>query len=167
MPKTLRLVLVAVVLSACGGQNELPDFTALVADASPAIVNISGRSTGQNASRQPVPEHPFFNWFRDFVEPEEERPQQPPPQRQRPEESLGSGFIISANGEIVTNYHVVADVDEVIVTLADRRQFEAEVVGKDPASDMALLRIKASGLPFLRFGQSKDLQVGAWVLAIG
>ncbi len=156
------LALAAVLLLVgCGRDNSgLPDFTHLVEQAAPAIVNISGRSeaqasNGQERGAQP----PWFEWFRDFGQ--ESEPQQ------QPRQSLGSGFILSRDGEILTNNHVVAEADEITVTLADRRQFQAKVIGRDPASDLALLKIEASGLPVLRWGSSADLKVGEWVLAIG
>src|SRR3546814_17736006 len=87
--------------------------------------------------------------------------------------SLGSGFIVSADGYIVTNNHVIATardgatVDEITVTLADRKEYEAELVGRDIASDLALLKIDAQNLPFVRFGDSTTTRVGDWVVAIG
>ena len=80
---------------------------------------------------------------------------------------MGSGFIISEDGYIVTNNHVVAGADSVLVRMSDRREFDAEVIGTDPRSDLALLRIEASGLPVLELAAGGDLEVGEWVLAIG
>lgn len=150
-----------VMLAACGTDPRLPDFVELVESSAPAIVNISGSAKVQNTEPGAPP---LFRWFRDFVEPEGEGQ---PPANRRPEASLGSGFILSSDGEILTNYHVVAQADEVLVTLADRRQFKAEVLGHDAASDLALLKIEARGLPSLEFGSSAELKVGEWVLAIG
>ena len=79
----------------------------------------------------------------------------------------GSGFIISQDGYVVTNHHVVDGADTVIVRLSDRREFDAEVIGTDQRSDLALLRVEADGLPFLSLGNSEELKVGQWVLAIG
>ena len=81
--------------------------------------------------------------------------------------SLGSGFIISKDGYVMTNYHVVKDADEIIVRLSDRRELKGEVIGVDQRSDVALLKIEATGLPVARIGKSSELQVGEWVLAIG
>ncbi len=149
------------LLLGCENEARLPDFTGLVEDAAPAIVNISGTGEVAEGPGQPVP--PLFEWFRDFVEPGEEE-QKP---RQQPHRSLGSGFILSEDGEILTNNHVIAEADEILVTLADQRQFKAKVIGRDKASDLALLRIEADDLPVLRFGDSDRLRVGEWVLAIG
>lgn len=82
-------------------------------------------------------------------------------------QSLGSGFVISSDGYILTNTHVVEDADEVIVRLSDRREFVAQTVGKDKRSDVALLKIEASELPVVKIGSTKELAVGEWVLAIG
>ncbi len=149
------------LLLGCEKEARLPDFTTLVEDAAPAIVNISG--TGELAVEKDRPSPPLFEWFRDFVEPGEEEPAP----RQQPHRSLGSGFILSEDGEILTNNHVIAEADEIIVTLADQRQFKAKLVGRDKASDLALLQIEADDLPVLRFGDSDRLRVGEWVLAIG
>ena len=81
--------------------------------------------------------------------------------------SLGSGFIISDDGYVITNHHVIKDADEIIVKLSDRRQFVAEVIGNDPRSDIALLKLDATGLPTVKLGSSENVKVGQWVLAIG
>ena len=156
-----------LLLSACGSsQHGLPDFTGLVEDAAPAIVNISGTSSGDLAQRpaEGRGQPPWFNWFREF---EGEPDGNAPPAHVVPRQSLGSGFIIGRGGDIVTNNHVVANADEITVTLADHRQFKASVVGRDAASDIALLKIDAKNLPVLEWGNSTTLKVGEWVLAIG
>ena len=137
----------------------------------PAVVNISTRQSIQvNRQRQLPPG--FEEFFRRFGAPVPEGGQEGAPSTQRGG-SLGSGFIISADGYVVTNNHVIspartgATVDEITVTLSDRREFEAELVGRDEASDLALLKIKANNLPFVRFGDSTRTRVGDWVLAIG
>ena len=137
----------------------------------PAVVNISTRQSIQvNRQRQLPPG--FEEFFRRFGAPVPEGGQEGAPSTQRGG-SLGSGFIISADGYVVTNNHVIspartgATVDEITVTLSDRREYEAELVGRDEASDLALLKIKASNLPFVRFGDSNRTRVGDWVLAIG
>lgn len=152
----LGLVLLAA-LAACSDEPGLPDFTQLVEQSSPAIVNISGRGEAEREQQEPS----WFDWFRQF------EPEQEPPAESKPRDSLGSGFILSSDGEILTNHHVIDGAKEITVTLADHRQYQAAVIGRDKASDLALLKIDAKALPVLRWGSSKDLKVGAWVLAIG
>ncbi|WP_083431873.1 DegQ family serine endoprotease [Atopomonas hussainii] len=154
-------------------QASLPDFTELVEDTSPAVVNISTRQH-QKAGRQAgmVPGMPDLEGlppiFREFFE--RSIPQMPPQQR-RPQEreaqSLGSGFIISADGYVLTNNHVVEGADEIIVRLSDRSELEAELVGTDPRTDVALLKVKGNDLPYVKLGSSSELKVGEWVVAIG
>jgi serine protease Do len=147
----------------------LPDFTELVEDYSPVVVNISTtqKRTAPFQLRRDfripdLPEDsPFHDFFRRFLEEGEEGG------REYNAASLGSGFIISEDGYILTNHHVVAGADEIIVRLSDRREFEAEVIGSDKASDTALLKIEAQDLPVVKVGQSSELKVGEWVLAIG
>jgi len=148
---------------------ELPDFTELVEAASPAVVNISTRQ--KLPARAVVGEVPDLEglppMFREFFE--RNLPQVPRNQdrRQREAQSLGSGFIISADGYVLTNNHVVVDADEIIVRLSDRSELEAKVVGTDPRTDVALLKIAGTDLPIVKLGKSDGLKVGAWVLAIG
>lgn len=150
---------------------ELPDFTDLVEKASPAVVNISTRQNVPEralASQQPIPDlEGLPPMFREFFE--RNLPQVPrnPGGRQREAQSLGSGFIISEDGYVLTNNHVVADADEIIVRLSDRSELEAKLIGADPRTDVALLKVEGKGLPMVKLGQSDDLKVGAWVLAIG
>ena len=145
--------------------GRLPDFTGLVEDNSAAVVNISTtkKVEASQAPRLPegieIPEgSPLEELFRHFFG------QQDWP---RESKSLGSGFIISADGYIVTNHHVVKDADEIIVRLQDRRELIARLVGSDKRSDLALLKVEAEDLPVVRLGHSKDLKVGEWVVAIG
>ncbi len=140
----------------------LPDFTALVERGSPAVVNIEATRTAQSRPRSGTPsEEEIPEFFRRFFG----QPGMPqPPQDQV---SGGSGFIISADGDILTNHHVIDGADIVVVRLPDRREFEAKVVGSDPLSDVALLKIEARNLPTLELGRSSDLKPGQWVLAIG
>jgi serine protease Do len=150
--------------------RSLPDFTELAKDNSPAVVNISTRQNG-NAVRKELRKHfqmpeipensPFHDFFRRFFE--DGFPQMPDQEAQ----SLGSGFIISEDGYILTNHHVVAGADKIEVRLSDRRFFEAEIIGSDKGSDVALIKIEADDLPTVKIGKSNDLQVGEWVLAIG
>ncbi|SIT65900.1 serine protease Do [Ectothiorhodosinus mongolicus] len=166
-------LLLAMVWATAQAQG-LPDFVPLVERYSPAVVNIS--TTRNVAADLPqghpplgmlpegLPEDgPFGDLLRRFFG---EGGGGMPPQG-RDSTSLGSGFIISADGYVVTNHHVIADADEIQVRLSDRRTYDAELVGSDPSTDVALLRIQADNLPVLRLGDSSDLKVGEWVLAIG
>ncbi|QBJ80402.1 MULTISPECIES: DegQ family serine endoprotease [Aquitalea] len=140
---------------------DLPDFTRIVETEGRAVVNVSTTSTiKQNVSAMPegMEGDPFFEFFRRFA------PQQ---QQERQERSLGSGFIISPDGYLLTNAHVVARADEITVTLTDKREFKAKVIGSDARTDVALLKIDAKNLPVVRLGNMADVKVGEWVLAIG
>jgi len=148
---------------------QLPEFTQLVEQASPAVVNISTRQKlPERAMSQGMPDleglPPFF---RDFLERNIPQVPRTPNGRQREAHSLGSGFIISADGYVLTNNHVVADADEIIVRLSDRSELEAELIGADPLTDVALLKVKGKDLPTVKLGRSDELKVGEWVLAIG
>lgn len=162
----LLLGMLTTALAPAAEARNLPDFTELVEKASPAIVNIS---TVQRADSRPsglprgidpddLPEF-FRHFFRGMPE------GGAPSQRER--RSLGSGFIISSDGFIITNNHVVDGADEIFVRLIDRREYVATVVGTDPRSDLALLRVEADDLPTVEIGESASLKVGEWVLAIG
>lgn len=154
-----------------GMARGLPDFTDLVEEVSPAVVNIS---TSQRAVSRPsagVPGMPDMEgippMFREFFERGFPQGPQAPQERQAPQ-SLGSGFILSSDGYVLTNNHVVAGAEEIFVRLSDRREITAELVGADPRSDLALLKIDAGDdLPTVRIGNSADLKPGEWVLAIG
>ncbi|WP_425460566.1 DegQ family serine endoprotease [Halopseudomonas laoshanensis] len=158
--------------SSLGMAQGLPDFTELVEEVSPAVVNIS---TSQKAVSRPsgmAPGMPDLEGmpplFREFFE--RGFPQQGPqaPREREAPQSLGSGFILSKDGYVLTNNHVIADADEIFVRLSDRRELQAELVGADPRSDLALLKIEAGDdLPVVRMGKSSDLKAGEWVLAIG
>ena len=141
---------------------ELPDFTQLAEKQSPAVVNITTTQDVRKPrrGRMPQPEE-MFDFFRRFMPPESEQRFTPPRRGQ------GSGFIISDDGYILTNTHVVDETDEVIVRLHDRREFRAKVVGTDDRTDVALLKIEATGLPRVKIGDPEKLKVGEWVLAIG
>jgi serine protease Do len=155
-------------------QASLPDFTELVEQASPAVVNISTRQkmpdravAGSGQLNMPDLEG-LPPMFREFFERNiPQVPRAPGGGRQREAQSLGSGFIISADGYVLTNNHVIADADEIIVRLSDRSELEAKLVGTDPRSDVALLKVEGSGLPTVKLGKSQELKVGEWVLAIG
>ncbi|MGE0486544.1 MAG: DegQ family serine endoprotease [Gammaproteobacteria bacterium] len=152
----------------------LPDFTQLARDNSPAVVNISSTIKEAKAednlphgfSMPDIPEDgPLSEFFRRFFG--EEGPGMPPGGID-PRTSLGSGFIISTDGYVITNYHVVREADEVVVRMSDRSEYKAEVIGSDPRSDIAVLKINTDAtLPTVKLGSSETLEVGEWVLAIG
>ncbi|EGV32126.1 protease Do [Thiorhodococcus drewsii AZ1] len=150
--------------------RELPDFTALVAKNGPAVVNISTKQTTtattpglRGFSLPDLPDDsPLQDFFRHFFGEEGDLPDDNIQAR-----SLGSGFIVSSDGYVLTNSHVVESADEIVVRTSDRREFVATLVGTDKRSDIALLKVDGTNLPTARIGSSKDLQVGEWVLAIG
>lgn len=146
--------------------GELPDFTSLVEKSSPAVVNISTtQKVKQGQSMSPhgrMPEAPFDDFFKRFFGDEGGGDMQ-----EYDMQSLGSGFIISKDGYVLTNNHVIQDADEIIVRLSDKREFVAKVIGMDKRSDVALLKIEASDLPAAKIAKSRVLKVGEWVLAIG
>jgi serine protease Do len=142
----------------------LPDFAALVDRYGPAVVNISvthNVKTGFNGQQFPgmSKNDPFYEFFKQFQGAE--------PPSDVPVRGLGSGFIIRPDGTILTNAHVVADAQEVTVKLTDRREFKAKVIGSDPQSDVAVLKIDAGNLPTVKMGDSNAVRVGEWVVAIG
>jgi len=140
--------------------KELPDFADLVEQHGSAVVNISTTQVTRAAPGFPaVPEgDPFYEFFRRFA------PQTP---REQQSQSLGSGFIISADGYIMTNAHVVDRAEKITVRLTDKREFLAKIIGADKRTDVALLKIEASNLPTLSMGEPDKLRVGEWVVAIG
>lgn len=143
--------------------KDLPDFTTLVEKNSAAVVNVSITQAVQNSQLNPaipgLPEgDPLAELFRRFGS---------PMPRDQESHSLGSGFIISADGYIMTNAHVVDNADKIIVRLTDQREFKAKVIGADKRTDVALLKIEATGLPKVTQGDPNTLKVGEWVLAIG
>lgn len=140
-----------------------------VADrVSPAVVNISASAEVKTVS-QPIPYDPFFEQFREFFGDDLFRRFQPPQGRRRGpvQQGMGSGFVLSEDGHIVTNYHVVGKADEINVQLQDGRTFEAEIVGSDPRTDIAVIKIEADSLTPASLGDSDDLRIGEWVVAIG
>lgn len=161
-----------LIILAPAANAQLPDFTALVEESSPAVVNISTRQKPQAAAagrgQLMIPElEGLPPIFRDFFEHAFPMPRSPNSPRRQEAQSLGSGFIISPDGYILTNNHVVADADEIIVRLSDRSELVAELVGTDPRTDVALLKVEGKRLPVVKTGKSVDLKVGEWVLAIG
>jgi serine protease Do len=140
----------------------MPDFVPLVERVSPAVVNIRASGDVADAESMPAPKQ-MPEYFRRFFE----NPQRGEPPRGRRGFGQGSGFIISEDGYLLTNAHVVRGAGEIQVILSDRREFEAKLIGDDPRSDVALLKIDADNLPTVELGDSDDLKVGQWVLAIG
>ena len=156
----LYVLVMSVFLGISAHAKELPDFTDLVEKQGAAVVNISTTQIIRNAPGLPnVPEgDPFYDFFRRFA------PQMP---REQESQSLGSGFIISADGYIMTNAHVVDSADKITVRLTDKREFRAKVIGADKRTDVAVLKIDATGLPTVNVGDPEKLKVGEWVVAIG
>jgi len=159
-----RMAFAVLLVLAAGARAELPDFRDLVKETSLAVVNIS---TVQHVTQtnfqqryglpQDVPE--IFRHF--FGAP------QAPGGGEQERSSLGSGFIVSDDGYILTNNHVIKDADEIIVRLNDRRELDAKLIGADESSDLALLKVEADDLPTVELGNSDKLDVGEWVVAIG
>lgn len=161
------VILLAMTITSVQARG-FPDFTGLVEKNSAAVVNISTTQKIKQHSKLPknfqipdLPEDsPFNDFFRRFLD--EEGKQQDPETK-----SLGSGFIVSDDGYVITNNHVVSGAEEVLVRLNDRREYLAKVIGTDERTDVAVLKIEADHLPVLKIGSSSQLKVGEWVLAIG
>ncbi len=153
----------------------LPDFTDLVDQVGPSVVNIRTMEKASLRSAQGAPnEEEMLDFFKRFGLPIPNFPRQAPrqnrPQPQQEDEQprgVGSGFILTADGFIMTNAHVVDGADEVLVTLTDKREFKAKIIGADKRSDVAVVKIEASGLPAVKVGDVNRLRVGEWVMAIG
>jgi serine protease Do len=150
----------------------LPDFTDLIDKVGPAVVNI--RTTEKVKLGQGAPgDEEMQEFLRRFFGQQGPRAPSPrgkrgaQPQEEEVQRGVGSGFLISNDGYVLTNAHVVEGADEVLVTLTDRREFKAKVLGSDKRSDVAVLKVEATGLPFLRMGDSGKIRVGEWVIAIG
>ncbi len=157
------------VFSETAGAQSLPDFTQLVEHVTPAVVNVETvawgqrSETDQDSEESQIPEQDIPELFRRFFEPYGPRRPRSEPDRR----TGGSGFIIAPDGYIVTNHHVIDGADEITVRLADRREYQAKLIGSDEASDIALLKVEAEDLPTLPFGDSSRLKPGEWVIAIG
>ena len=168
-----RLALLAFACAFAGGAlaqgRELPDFVKLVEDQGAAVVNISTTQAVRRTAAVPqipgVEDEEVQEFFRRFIPRQQPGPQQGP----RPESrSLGSGFIISADGFILTNAHVIDGADEITVKLTDKREYKAKVIGADKRTDVALIKIEPSAvLPAVKFADPSKLKVGEWVVAIG
>jgi serine protease Do len=169
-------------LPAASSAQVLPDFADLVEKYGPAVVNINTET--RVPRQQQIPglseDDPFYEFFRRFLP--DQQPGAPKgtprgknaPKGAQPQErgalrpfGLGSGFIVSPDGFIVTNAHVVENAEEIIVRLTDKREFKAKVIGADTRSDVAVLKVEATGLPTVKVGDTSKLRVGEWVIAIG
>jgi serine protease Do len=161
------------VMPAQAQTRTLPDFTDLVEQVGPSVVNI--RTVEKVAARSGAggADEEMLEFFKRFGLPmpnvprQAPRPNRPQPQEEEQPRGVGSGFILSSDGLIMTNAHVVEGADEVIVTLTDKREFKAKLIGADKRSDVALVKIDASGLPAVKVGDVSRLKVGEWVMAIG
>jgi serine protease Do len=168
MKRLLALFSLVFIISTANAQTRgLPDFTELAEKQGPAVVNISTTQSargGNQAAPFPFDENdPAFEFFKRFI------PRQPGggSPREFENKSLGSGFIISNDGYILTNAHVVDGADEVTVRLTDKREFKAKTIGTDKRTDVALIKIEAGGLPVVKLADVSQLKVGEWVVAIG
>lgn len=166
--RALRLIsalcLLGLVGHAAAQTRELPDFTRLVEEQGPAVVNISTKQAVKRGALPQIPgigDEELQEFLRRFM------PRQPMPEPRSESRSLGSGFIISADGYILTNAHVIEGADEIDVRFTDKREFQAKVIGADRRTDVALIKVEAAGLPVVKFGNPSRLKVGEWVVAIG
>jgi serine protease Do len=193
--RAVSVLCVSIVLAACSGKSKaqaphaqlpqapppaaspanaesvvraLPDFSPLVEKYGPAVVNVEVVEKAPPASGGPgglSPNDPFYDFFRRFGIPGPE--QQPRGGQQPPVHGAGSGFIVSADGYILTNTHVVGNASEVTVRLTDRREYPAKVIGADERTDVAVIKINATNLPTVKLGDPTKIKPGQWVLAIG
>ena len=178
---TLAMAAAGTWVASPAHAQSLPDFTELVEKVGPAVVNIRTLERNKAASRSgsgaPEMDEDMLEFFRRFGLPipgQPNQPNQPNPRnpRQAPDgepqqRGIGSGFILTADGYVMTNAHVVDGADELLVTLTDKREFKAKIIGADKRSDVALVKIDATGLPIVRIGDVSRLKVGEWVIAIG
>ena len=168
-----KIVTISTFLLAFAGTafaKELPDFTELAEKQGPSVVNISVTQVVQgngNPFAGFQDDEQFNELFRRFGLPVPGAPRGQAPQQEFKSQSLGSGFIISSDGYVLTNAHVINAADEVIVKLSDKREFKAKIIGSDRRTDVALLKIDASGLPKVSIGDPNQLKVGEWDAAIG
>lgn len=167
MRKFILLLMFITPSTVLAQTNALPNFTNLVEEHGAAVVNISATKSPSANGQQIFPgipnlpeNSPFYDFFRRHIEPFSQ------PRKTEPR-SMGSGFIISADGYILTNAHVVESVEEITVKLNDKREFIAEVIGTDKQTDIALIKIEATDLPKVTRGDPEKLKVGEWVVAIG
>ena len=178
------LVVLAPTPAAAQAGRELPDFTELVERVGPTVVNIrtlekrgsEASASGGGGGEIDEQMREFFKRFGIPIpdrmpnmpgQPRRGGPQQQPEDNDPQPRGVGSGFVLSADGYVMTNAHVVDGADEVIVTLTDKREFKAKIIGADKRTDVAIVKIEASGLPAVKIGDVNTLKVGAWVMAIG
>ncbi len=168
LPATLAAALIGLAGLAQAQTRELPDFTQIVDQQGGAVVNISTTQQRQRRAQPQMPQldedDPMFEFFRRFIPRGPQGPQAP---REFESNSLGSGFVVSQDGYILTNAHVVDSADEITVKFNDKREFKAKVIGADRRTDVALIKIDAAGLQAVKFGDPSKLRVGEWVVAIG
>lgn len=181
---SMFVLLAGVSTSRTAQARDLPDFAELVDKYGAAVVNVSTKARQRNVQRQQFDNDDLNEFFRRFMPPDAvprqspQNPQNPNAPRRNPRGQQqddgpllnlgqGSGFIISGDGYVITNAHVVAKADEVTVTMTDKREFKAKVIGADERTDIAVLKIDATGLPKANVGDSDKVRVGEWVLAIG
>jgi serine protease Do len=148
----------------------LPDFTELVEQVGPAVVNIRTIERSRPGASSGGPDEQMLEFFRRFgipLPPNAPRQQRPDRGDEEVPRGVGSGFIVSTDGFVMTNAHVVEGADEVIVTLTDKREFKARIIGSDRRTDVAVVKIEATGLPSVRLGDASRVRVGEWVMAIG
>ena len=164
----------AQAVATASAAHVLPDFADLVERAGPAVVNIRTTAKARAGRGQgPIPDmdpnDPFFEFFRRFFPPGQApgQPRTPRGGEESVPRGVGSGFIISADGYVLTNHHVVDGADSIIVTLTDKRELTAKLIGSDQRTDVALVKVEAKGLPILKIGDPQALRVGEWVVAIG
>ena len=159
----------SVALAQTAVVRNLPDFTDLVEQVGPSVVNIRTTEKSLGRAGGAAMDEEMAEFFRRFGVPIPNMPRQQRPQQQ-PEDQprgVGSGFILTPDGLVMTNAHVVEGADEVIVTLTDKREFKAKIVGSDKRTDVALVKIDATGLPAVKVGDVSRLKAGEWVMAIG
>ncbi len=150
----------------------LPDFTELVDLVGPSVVNIRTVEKVSARSGTSGMDEEMLEFFKRFGLPmpnipRQQRPQRPQPDEEQQPRGVGSGFILTSDGYVMTNAHVVEGADEVLVTLTDKREFKAKIVGSDKRTDVAVVKIEATGLPAVKVGDVGRLKVGEWVMAIG
>ncbi|WP_018277676.1 trypsin-like peptidase domain-containing protein [Teredinibacter turnerae] len=150
---------VALAIHVNAASYNLPDFRPLIEKTSPAVVKINTTTKARQSEIELPPGHQIPDIFRHLLEPRDL------PRREM--HSMGSGFFISADGYLLTNNHVVEDADQILVRLVDRREYKAIVIGRDPRSDLALLKVDEEKLPYLELAAKDDIQIGEWVVAIG
>ncbi|AOK30495.1 peptidase [Burkholderia singularis] len=173
-PQIITPAVAALMPAEAAAKTGVPDFSGLVETYGPAVVNISAKHVVQRAAQRrgmpqiPLdPNDPFYQFFRHFYGQIPGMGVGPQPPDDQPSTSLGSGFIVSSDGYILTNAHVIDGANVVTVRLTDKREYKAKVVGADKQSDVAVLKIDASGLPTVKVGDPAQSKVGQWVVAIG